>query len=111
MPVAQFVHGDPLMVDHTPSAAVAAGDVLLIGVSTRIAHLDIAANEPGSLAAGFGVYDINKTAGVAIGDGVLVYWDNTNKVVNVTASGNTLIGRAVGAALAGAATCRVQHIT
>jgi predicted RecA/RadA family phage recombinase len=69
----------------------------------------------GSAAAGAeytaqieGVVTLPKGAGVAISQGALVYWDNTNRVVNVTASGNTKIGYAAAAQLAGDATVTVR---
>lgn len=45
-----------------------------------------------------GVVDIAKTSALAIAVGDKVYWDNTNKVVNKTSSGNTLVGVATKAA-------------
>lgn len=45
-----------------------------------------------------GVYTLPKTSALAISIGDKLYWDATNKVVNKTASGNTLIGTAVSAA-------------
>src|SRR4051812_32379246 len=77
---AQFVHGEPLMVDHTPGSAVAAGQVVVVGDRPLIAHLDIAANALGALAAGGGVYRV--VAGEAIAVGKKVWFnDTTNKLV------------------------------
>lgn len=55
-----------------------------------------------------GVYDLTKKSGDTPGEGALVYWDNTNKYVTTTASGNLLIGCALDAALSGDATVRVR---
>lgn len=55
-----------------------------------------------------GVFDLPKAASVTPAVGAKVYWDDTNKNVTTTASGNTLIGVAAVAALAGDATVRVR---
>lgn len=49
-----------------------------------------------------GVFDLKKKASQAWTQGVKVYWDDTNKEVTSTASGNTLIGVAVVAVGSGA---------
>jgi predicted RecA/RadA family phage recombinase len=54
-----------------------------------------------------GVFDIAKDASV-FSAGDLVYWDDTNKVVTSTATGNRTVGRAIQAQLTGDATCRVH---
>jgi len=106
MPQATFV-SDGHAIDYTPGSAVAAGDVVvqtdLVGVATR----PIAANDLGSLAI-CGVFDFAKSAGVAYAVGVILYWDNTNKVVTTTASGNKQIGKAVRAAVSADTTVRVR---
>lgn len=86
---AQFVSGNPIMVDHTPVAAVAAGDVLVVGETCRIAHLPIAAGELGALAAGGGVYEVGCLDGDGIENGTKVYWDDVNNGVTkeITAGG------------------------
>ena len=69
-------HGSPVMVDHTPSSAVSAGQMVKIGSEVLVAHRDIAANELGSLAApgGEAVYKIPLKVGAvfAAGDEVNV---------------------------------------
>ena len=94
MALTTFRHGNPLMVDYTPSGGdVAAGDVVIIGsVATNntagvgglacIAHADIANNTKGAVAAGGGVYECTNLNNAA--DGAQVYWDGTNKVTTVT---------------------------
>ena len=108
-------HGSPTMVDHTPTSAVAAGDVVTVGDEIRIAHRDIAANELGALALGHGngVYRVPKATGAssAIAAGKKVYWDATNEVVT-TADGsgaNKVFGRTVGASVDGDAFCFAAH--
>lgn len=109
MATATFRHGNPTMVDHTPSSDVSAGDVVVINDSIRIAHRDIEANELGALADGGGVYDIAKDSATTGDDGDLIYWDAADGEVN-TDSANPLIGKLVGAAVDGQTTCRVHHL-
>ena len=45
-----------------------------------------------------GVWTLPKTTPLAINVGDLVYWDNTNKVVNKTSSAQKLVGAATSAA-------------
>lgn len=108
---ATFVHGSPLMTDYTPVADVAAGAVIVLADTVRIAHRDIAANQLGALAAHGGVYEVPKTAGggTAIADGVAVYWDDANNVITATASTHKRIGTTVGASLDADTTQRIVH--
>lgn len=87
---AKFVHGNPVMVDHTPSSAVSGGDVVVVADLALVAHRDIAASEQGALAAGGGVYEC--TADAAIDEGDKVYWDDTNDLVTETSTGNKVFG-------------------
>lgn len=98
---ARFLHGDPLMVDYTPGAAVAAGTVVVQGSVVGVAHNDIAANALGALAIGGGVYEFAKASGgsTAIGVGVQVYWDDTNNVATATASSHKKLGMTVKASV------------
>lgn len=94
MALVTFRHGNPVMVDYTPSSGnVAEGDVVLVGtVATNntagysaiacVAHRPIVNNTLGSVAVGGGVYEcvnLNNSA-----DGAVVFWDGTNKVTSVT---------------------------
>lgn len=108
---AEFVHGDPLMIDHVPASAVAAGEVVVIGDLTHIAHRAIAADEKGALAARGGVYRVPKAAGAssAIADRKKVYWNNSTNVITTTASGNTPIGYTVGASVDADTDQLVEH--
>lgn len=84
---ADFRHGSPLMVDHTPSSAVSAGDVVVQGEYTFVAHLDIAASAIGAVAAGGGVYEM--TADADLAPGTKVFWDASAGKITVTVdSGN-----------------------
>lgn len=96
MAQAQFV-SDGLLIDHTPGSAVAAGEVVVQGDLVAVAPSPIAAGETRSLCVR-GVFDCAKSTGVAYTVGQLLYWDNTNKVVTATATGNKLLGKVVVAA-------------
>jgi predicted RecA/RadA family phage recombinase len=108
MAVAMFVQkGD--QIDYKPSAAVAAGDVVVQGDLIGIAKQPIEANVLGALAV-TGVFDVAKASATVFAVGVKVYWDAANKVC-VTADGggaNKLLGKAALAAGAGVTTVRVR---
>ncbi len=110
MAQATFVH-DGEAIDYTPGAAVAAGDVVVIGELVGIAKTPIAANALGALAVR-GVFDFAKATGVgtAISAGASVYWDDANNVATTTATGNKLIGKCVKAAADADATVRVRMV-
>jgi len=92
---AKFRHGNPLMVDFTPSgspvSSVSAGDVVVIGDVPMVAHSDIAEDAVGALAAFGGVYEMD-SEDTDLTQGESVYWDASNEVVsdNETGSGYTL---------------------
>lgn len=108
MAQATFVH-EGASIDYTPSAAIAAGDVVVQGDLVGVAKTLIAANALGSLAVD-GVFDFAKATGggTAIAIGANVYWDDTNNVATTTATGNKLIGKCVKAAADADATVRVR---
>ncbi|MBI1374497.1 MAG: DUF2190 family protein [Phycisphaera sp.] len=90
-----FVHiGDA--IDYVPAADVAAGEVVLLDTLFGIARTAIPANTLGTLAV-VGVFNLDKAvgAGTAIAIGKKVYWDEANKVVTTTSTGNKLLGKAV----------------
>lgn len=95
MATATFRHGDSVhMADYTPSGAIAAGDVVIIGAYPKIAHRPIAANVKGALADRGGTYRM--TAGASITAGVDVYMNASTGKVNKLASatsGDKHIGR------------------
>jgi hypothetical protein len=118
MAEATFRHGEPLMIDHTPAAGdVDAGDVVVIGTVGAntggtgalacVAHVPIANNVLGALAAGGGVYDLVSLQNSVLG--TRVWWDGAGKVTT-TSTNNALFGIVVGNAGGGAnTTCRVLH--
>lgn len=106
---ARFVMGNPTQVDHTPGAAVAAGEVVVVGNTPRIAHLAIAANVLGALAMAGGVYEV--AADAAIAAGIAVFWNTTaNQVSATSATGaHKAIGFTVTASSGVGAKCLIYH--
>ena len=89
-------------IDYTPSSAVAAGDVVLIGTIPLVATQAIAANCLGSLASE-GVFDIPKNNDAfTVGDAV--YWNasDTDYLSNTGAADNAT-GNLAGVCVANAA--------
>ena len=106
--------GAGMSLDYTPGSALAAGKVVIIGVTPMIAELDVASGELGALA-NTGLWDIPKITG-AIAQGDAVYWDADADPVGgtagsgaatTTAAGNTMLGIASAAAASGDEMVRV----
>ena len=94
-------------IDFTPTADVAAGDIIKVGNLVGVAKLDIKAGELGALAL-CGVYEI-ATNGTAIEAGAVVSVDpGTGKVCAADASGAVKFGYAVAAAAAADALVHVR---
>lgn len=104
--IATYVHRGEI-IDYTPEADVAAGDVVVINNIVGIAKLDIKAGEHGALAI-IGVYDIAKASGenTAIGKGVRVFWNATNKQITTDPT-DVYIGKTLIAATDDDTTARV----
>jgi predicted RecA/RadA family phage recombinase len=81
--------GDTLTL--TAPYAVTTGGGLLVGSLFAVAGVTLANGVSGSCFIE-GVFELTKNSAEAWTVGLKVYWDNTNKVVTSTASGNTLIG-------------------
>ena len=93
-------------IDFTPTADVAAGDIVKLGSLVGVSKLDIRAGELGALAL-VGVYEI-ATNGTAIAAGAVVSVDpGTGKVCDPGAAGAVAFGFAVAAA---AATDTLVHV-
>lgn len=114
-----FRHGDPVMVDYTPSSGnVSEGQVVLLGSVTAntsgtgavaaIAHTPITNNKLGALAVGGGVYDVVNLNNAA--NGAKVYWDDTNNKVTTTSTNNAVFGWIVASGGGGAnSTAKAVH--
>jgi predicted RecA/RadA family phage recombinase len=108
MAIAVFVQ-DGRAIDYTPSADVAAGDVVVQGDLVGVARSPIPANAPGSLAT-TGIFGFPKATGTSSGiaAGTKVYWDATNKVVTATVGSNKFLGKTTKAAADADATVQVR---
>jgi len=116
---ATYIH-DGDAVDHTPSLAVASGDVVVSGEVARIAKLAIAASALGALATR-GVFDVAKATG-AWTDGEAIYWDDDGDPLGGTpgsgaatttvssSSGDGFLGFAIGATASSTTTGRLNLI-
>jgi predicted RecA/RadA family phage recombinase len=92
-------HGDTLDLT-APSGGVISGTGYLIGALFGVAVVSADAGVTFPLRV-VGVYTLPKATGEAWTEGALVYWDNTNKRLTTTSSGNTKVGTAVSAAASG----------
>ena len=101
---ARYIKGDET-IDYTPTSAVSAGQVVVVGDLVAVAKLDIPANTLGALHIE-GVFDFPKGAG-EIAAGATLYWDATNFQATASSTGNKLLGKAEVIALTGATTVRV----
>ncbi|MFG1267640.1 DUF2190 family protein [Xanthobacter sp. DSM 14520] len=96
-------HGDTL--DMTaPAGGVISGTAYLIGALFGVATASADAGTTFPLRV-VGVYTLPKATGEAWAqEGAILYWDNTNKRLTTTASGNTKVGSVASAALSAATT-------
>lgn len=81
--------GDTLT--FTAPYAVASGGGFLSGVQFAVALADAAIGAPVEAKVN-GVWDLTKNTGEAWTAWAKVYWDNTNKRLTTTSSGNTYVG-------------------
>jgi predicted RecA/RadA family phage recombinase len=113
MPEATFRHGDPHMIDYTPSSGnIAAGQVVvygnLTGLTCLICHTSILNNRKGAMAAGGGVYEVTNLNNAA--NGAKVYWDDTNNKVTTVSTNNAPFGSIASQGGAGAnSACYALH--
>lgn len=107
MGMADFKHGSPAMVDHTPAGAVAIGDVVVTNDTPRVSHRAIAAGELSALAAEGGVYECVGDAAIAADK--KVWWNAAASKVTTTASTHKVFGVTVSACSADGSTCLVRH--
>ena len=89
--------GDSLTV--SAPYAVTSGQGVLVGALFGIAAYDAASSTTVEIQTE-GVFDITKEPSLAITAGARVYWDNTNRRITTTATGNYQVGIATLAALA-----------
>lgn len=85
-----FRHGEPVMVDYTAGADIAAGQVILQDNQVVIAHRPISNTEKAAVAAHGGVYEV--TAAGNYNAGTKVWWDDSGKKVTTTSTNNVVFG-------------------
>ena len=86
------------ILDHTPASAVAAGEVVVLGVLVGVAPRPIAANALGSVAVE-GVYALPVATGATGAQGSAINWYATSGVAHATtgiAAGKLAKARLVG---------------
>ena len=105
---AATMYSDDGAIDYTPTSAVTAGDVVVLGSIVGVAVTDIAANAKGALVID-GVFKVPKITG-AITVGSKIYWDPAGSPVTgdassgaatTTAGSLKVMGYAVAAAASG----------
>ncbi len=79
---AKYHSGNYNTVDGIAGGDIAAGDVIVISETCRIAHLPIAAGELGAFADGGGLYYVECLDTAGIVNGSRVYWDDANDGVS-----------------------------
>ncbi len=97
--------GDTLTIPAP--ADVLSGDVVIAGGIVGIAQNDALTGALVDVAT-TDVWELAKVGADAFALGDPVYWDDTANLATVTTAGNTLIGVAIAAAGAGAATVKVR---
>ncbi len=90
----------------TAGAAITVGQALLFGTILGVSMQALANGETGEAAIS-GVATVTKITSQAFTQGAKLYWDDTNKRLTTTASGNTLVGIAFAAAATSDATCQI----
>ncbi|WP_127076153.1 DUF2190 family protein [Rhodomicrobium lacus] len=94
-------------ITGTASAAIASGDVVVIGALIGVAETKAAIGDEVTVLLE-GVFTLAKGTSEAISKGAALYWDATNKVVTATAGSNAAIGKAFTSALAADAAVQVR---
>lgn len=95
------------ILTFTAPYAVASGGGFLVGSLFAVA-LSAAANGASVQAQRGGVWTLPKLQADDVSVGAKLYWDNTNKRLTLTSSGNTLVGAAIAAAGTSATTVSVM---
>lgn len=95
------------VMDYTAPAAITSGSAIKVGSRIGVALSDIASGATGPVQMS-GVFSQPKLSTDVVTQGALLYWDDTNDRLTLTASGNTLAGYAFAAAGNGATTVAIK---
>jgi predicted RecA/RadA family phage recombinase len=98
--------GNSLAIAVPYASGVTAGQGVLVGALFGVAATDGAQNATIEVQTQ-GVFDITKQPSLAITAGARVFWDDTNRRITTTATGNFQVGIATQAALAADTTVRM----
>lgn len=98
---------DGKTISFTPTAAVASGEAVLLGMLLVVAIGAIAANTAGE-GVTEGVFELPKKSTEVVALGVDLYWDDTEKELTTTATDNTKVGKAWAAAASNTETVWVK---
>lgn len=97
MPPVNFVSGKPVMQRYTPAASKAAGDVVVVGPTPTVVHVQNpsfgSTTVTDAVAVRGGIYQ--GTADGALAVGGEVFWDAVNGKFTGTSAGNTHFGTVV----------------
>lgn len=99
--------GNRLTYSNT-GTAITSGSGVLVGTKLGVAVVDIAATTGKGALCMKGVVNLPKLSTDVVAQGAALYWDDTNKRLTVTASGNTYAGYAHVAAGDGVATVNID---
>lgn len=92
-----FVQPGKSITVTVPSGGVTSGVGVLIGTLFGISEVTAAVGERANILTE-GEVEIAKTSALAVTEGAALFWDNTNKVVNLTSAAQKLVGIATKAA-------------
>jgi predicted RecA/RadA family phage recombinase len=95
----------PMVVPY--AGGILSGQGLLVGAFFGVAAADAAQNATVECETR-GEFELTKEPALAISQGARVFWDNTNRRITTTATGNFQVGLCTVAALAADATVRVM---
>lgn len=99
--------GDVINYTNASGSTITSGSGVLVGAWLGVALADIANTKTGSVQIA-NVFTLPKLGTDTVAQGAALYWDNTNKRLTTTASGNTLAGRAAAAAGSGVTTVQIR---
>lgn len=99
--------GDSLALAVPYAGGITSGQGVLVGALFGVAAVDAEQNAVIECQTK-GVFDITKEPALPITAGARLFWDNTNRRLTTTATGNFQVGIAAVAALASDTTVRVM---
>lgn len=105
---ATFIH-DGEYLDHTPSADLAVGAVVVLAAAIGIATRAIPANTLGALAV-MGVFEVPRDPSGAIAQGAMLFWDATAEraTTDADSGANKYLGISAAASANAATKIRVR---